>query len=118
MEKYANSTDYRYFGRRHIVWHAVAMVAGRAPEPCVVRNISASGALLEFPNAVPVAKGFRLVIDYIRFESWCDVRHQTQNSVGVYFPRDYVDVPDFDPSQTAAIVSKVRKTLVANRLIR
>jgi hypothetical protein len=77
--------ERRQFGRRRTVWHAWVKVAGRDREPCVVRNISEGGALLEFEGAVPAAGRLILIIDTLDFELPCHVRHRSQTGLGVNF---------------------------------
>jgi PilZ domain len=83
-----DGADRRQFGRRSTVWHAWVVVAGRPRQACIVRNVSPTGALLEFPDAPPEAHEFRLLIDTLGFEARCDVRHRNRNLIGVFFPRD------------------------------
>lgn len=87
--------EKRQFGRRQTIWHAWIKVAGREREPCIVRNFSITGALLEFEGAPPVAARFRLMIDAYRFEAECYVRHRSATGVGVYF--DELALPQLPP---------------------
>jgi hypothetical protein len=105
--------DQRQFGRRQTVWHAWVLVNGRPAQACIVRNISPTGALLEFPDGAPVAEKFQLVIDYITFSSWCDVRHRAKWSAGVCFPIHEVSEPQIKCAATNAVVADVRKALIA-----
>ena len=89
MKKQFKRDDRRDFGRRATVIHAWAFPKGRARVPCVVRNISTSGALLEFAYGSPQADSFRLVVPVLDQEWWCDVRHRRPNALGVYF--DFMD---------------------------
>ncbi len=79
--------EKRKFGRRSALWHAWVAVNGRAREACIIRNISEAGALLEFPDLVPEALNFRLMVDEADFEAICDVRHKRGRFVGVFFTR-------------------------------
>lgn len=54
---YGNPADRRQFGRRESAIHAVAMVGGKPPVHCIVRNVSERGALLEFKE--PFVPSFR-----------------------------------------------------------
>ena len=92
MAQDSKSNDRRQFGRRTTLWHAWIRIAGREPEPCIVRNFSVAGALLEFPGAVPVIGRFRLIIDIFSFEAECFVRHRGTRGLGVYF--DDLSLPD------------------------
>jgi hypothetical protein len=104
--------DQRQFGRRQTVWHAWVHVSGRPAQACIVRNISPSGALLEFPDGAPVAGKFQLVIDYVAFSSWCDVRHRAKWSAGVYFPSQEINEPQADTVPTKTVVADVRRVLI------
>jgi hypothetical protein len=104
-------TDQRQFGRRQTVWHAWVLVAGRPPLACIVRNISQTGALLEFPDGAPVAGKFQLVIDYLAFSSDCEVRHRGQWSAGVYFPLQPPSIEELDVTPTREVVADVRRAL-------
>jgi hypothetical protein len=77
--------DQRAFGRRRTLVHAFAHIPGRPLEPCVVHNISDAGALVEFRARVHPPEEFRLVIDTLRIDHKCRVRHVTANKVGVEF---------------------------------
>jgi hypothetical protein len=78
-------TEKRQFGRRAGLWHAWVKVAGRDREPCIVRNFSQGGALLEFDGTPPVADRFILTIDRYNFTSDCYVRHRSATGIGVLF---------------------------------
>jgi hypothetical protein len=82
-----DGVDRRQFGRRNTLWHAWILVAGRPRQACMIRNVSQSGALLEFPDRPPEASEFTLIIDNPPFEARCDVRHRNRNLVGVFFPQ-------------------------------
>lgn len=77
--------ERRQFGRRTVNMHGWVMIEGRPRIPCVVRNISVEGALLEFESPTWLPYYFRLVIDVSQFETECELRHQAPNSVGVRF---------------------------------
>ena len=85
MARKARSSERRNFGRRKTLWHAWIKVSGRGREPCVVRNFSTAGALLEFEGGSPTANRFRLMIDAFEFEAACYVRHRSKFGLGVYF---------------------------------
>ncbi len=78
-------SDRRAFGRRETSLHGMVRVAGRAPEPCIVRDFSDGGAKLEFHEAVRPAEKFRLVIEAKGFESECHVSRRMGHIVGVSF---------------------------------
>jgi hypothetical protein len=77
--------DKRQFGRRSSYWHAWVIMNGKRRLPCVVLNISKTGALLEFADILPNTSQFRLVIESHDFDVECQVRHIRSQFVGVYF---------------------------------
>ena len=85
MKKSGNRVERREFGRRKTVIHAWAFPRGRARVPCIIRNISTTGALLEFAFGAPKAESFRLVVPSLQQEWTCDVRHRRPKLLGVYF---------------------------------
>lgn len=82
------SAERRQFGRRTTSLHAWIKVPGRPAMACIVRNLSVTGALLEFdvPHWMPYR--FRLIIEATRFESNCETRHMGPHSLGVMFTAD------------------------------
>jgi hypothetical protein len=104
-------TEKRKFGRRSALWHAWIAVNGRAREACIIRNISAAGALLEFPGVVPEATNFRLMVDEAGFEAICDVRHKRGRFVGVFFAQGpAIAMPHKGPTGTD-VAFKVREAM-------
>ncbi len=86
--------ERRQFGRRNTCLHGWIVLDGRPRLPCLVRNVSEGGALLEC--AVPKVMPFRfsLVIDCKGFQAWCETRHHTEQWMGVRFVRfDKVAAP-------------------------
>lgn len=81
------SADKRKFGRRPSGGHGWVKVRGRPAIPCVIKNISQGGALLEFQTAEMLPYRFRLVIYSEGIDSDCETRHQTGNLMGVEFVR-------------------------------
>ena len=77
--------ERRQFGRRESAIHAVAMVGGKPPAHCIVRNYSERGALLEFQEPFVPSFRFRLLIEAKGVDVLCEVRHQGQHGVGVLF---------------------------------
>jgi len=77
--------DRRVFGRRESFIHAVVRIPGRPPEPCIVRNYSEGGALIEFPSKLEPPQTFRLIIDSKGVDTMCDVRRRNGATVGVQF---------------------------------
>ncbi len=58
---------------------------GPSPVPCVVLDISASGARLDVHHAAAIPQRFRLLIDLEGTERTCEVVWRRENSVGVKF---------------------------------
>ena len=79
------STDCRTMPRREIYRNAHVKVLGAARKPCVVRNISPTGALIEFDCVIALPTAFRLDIDDDLFEALCEIRHQSGRRFGVQF---------------------------------
>ena len=82
---YSNPADRRAFGRRPTNQHAMAHIAGRAPQRCVVRNISEGGALLDFGDPVVLRNRLRLVWEGTGEHAECEVRHVQGGKAGVQF---------------------------------
>ena len=87
MEQTYSGTERREFGRRDAVIHAWAFTSGRSRLPCIIRNLSPGGALLEFPSGAPVAERFWLGSDADQRELRCLVRHRGPRALGVSFER-------------------------------
>ena len=84
MSKFSGP-EQRQFGRRQTNLHAWISVPGRPKLPCVVRNISVGGALLELDRPSWLPFNFQLTIEATRFVTMCEVRHHSQGHVGVRF---------------------------------
>lgn len=83
------SVEQRQFGRRTTCVHGWIKVPHRPKIACMVRNISASGALLEVSDPQSLPYRFQLLVETSNLEADCEVKHRGQHSVGVYFaPRD------------------------------
>jgi hypothetical protein len=80
-----NGPEQRQFGRRQTYMHAWISVQGRPRLPCIVRNISLGGALLELDRPSWLPFNFQLTIDSVKHVTWCEVRHHSANQVGVRF---------------------------------
>ncbi|MFV0298730.1 MAG: PilZ domain-containing protein, partial [Hyphomicrobiaceae bacterium] len=78
----------RTFGRREVTIHAFAHLPGRSPEPCLVRNLSGSGALVELNARIDELTIFRLVVDAKGIDTLCEVRRKSGKSIGVQFVAD------------------------------
>ena len=77
--------EQRKFGRRRALIHAFIVNKCGHRLPCIVRNISVGGALLEVEQPKHVPNRFKLVVDADAFEADCDIRHRTEHGVGVFF---------------------------------
>lgn len=64
-----------------------AIIQGRAPLTCTVRNMSENGALIEFRAAIWLPARFHLEIPDLDTEAYCEICHQRSNRVGVEFVR-------------------------------
>jgi PilZ domain len=78
-------TERRQFGRRQTCVHATILLRGRPVVPCVMRNISEEGALLEVahPEWLPVR--FRLIAEALAIDGDCEIVRRTDVAVGVRF---------------------------------
>lgn len=85
MKDHAHPADRRQFGRRTTNLHGWISVPGRPRVPCLVANISIGGALLKLQRPQWLSFNFKLTIEATRFVTWCEVRHQTADAVGVRF---------------------------------
>lgn len=77
--------ERRQFGRRRTNVHATILARGRPAEPCVMRDVSNGGALLEvrYPRLLP--SRFRLVAEAVGLEADCEIAHRTEGGAGVRF---------------------------------
>lgn len=80
-----NGPEQRQFGRRQTHMHAWISVPGRPKLPCIVRNISLGGALLELDRPSWLPFNFQLTIEAAKYVTWCEVRHHSASHVGVRF---------------------------------
>lgn len=103
--------ERRQFGRRRMTCHAWVHVERRQRVACIVRNLSARGALLEFADLAPFASRFKLVVEHPPFEAQCDVRHRTANALGVYFSEEQERAAPSAGASTRQIVSDMRTRL-------
>ncbi len=85
MKKNNFGSEKRAFGRRRTCVHGFILAPGRAPTPCVVRNISVQGALLELDHPERLPSYFTLTIEIDRFSAECEIRHKTAHGAGVFF---------------------------------
>jgi PilZ domain len=85
MRIFAQSAERRQFGRRKTYVHAIIKARGRSAMPCVMRDVSEGGALLEVSHPEWLPPRFRLIIEANGFEGDCEVVHRAEDSVGVRF---------------------------------
>lgn len=77
--------ERRQFGRRTTVWHAWIVTSGAHRTACVVRNVSARGALLELDVPAWLPHEFILALEEPLISIACDVRHRGQHGLGISF---------------------------------
>lgn len=94
MPRVMQPSDKRVFGRRESCIHAVVRIPGRGPEPCVVRNFSDGGALIEFAIEIDPPFRFRLVIEAKGVDALCEVRHKRGKAIGIRFVGDDAERQD------------------------
>lgn len=75
----------REFGRRPGNQRGWIRVPGRPRVPCMVRNISSKGALLEMDVPLWLPLRFELSLDPDPAYFLCELRHVGGNAVGVLF---------------------------------
>jgi PilZ domain len=109
-------SDRREFGRRACTIRGMAIVAGRAPIACTLRDLSEGGALLEFEVAFEGARSFRLAIDDTDLEALCESRHVRGQQVGVRFVRQADGHAIYRHFQ-CAVVMPSEQAPVANKIM-
>ncbi len=75
--------ERRAFGRRRSCIHAMLLVPGRPPSPCIIRNYSLSGALLELNEVLDPPFNLKLRIDRTGEVLDCELKHARGDRVGV-----------------------------------
>ncbi|MEZ5855262.1 MAG: PilZ domain-containing protein [Hyphomicrobiaceae bacterium] len=85
MRRGLQAVEKRGFGRREVTIHAFAHIPGRRAEPCTVRNLSESGALVDMAVELAPASVFRLVVEAKGIDHLCEVRRRDGMAVGVHF---------------------------------
>lgn len=85
MSQGGNPADRRQFGRRKTNLSGWLIVPGRPRLPCTVLDLSVGGALIGLRGKTWLPYTFQLYIEASRFSTWCEVRHQRENAVGVRF---------------------------------
>jgi hypothetical protein len=77
--------DRRAFGRRRACIHATILIAGRPPSPCVMRNFSKGGALLNLSERLEPPYNFKLRFDLTGERIECELKHVRNRWMGVQF---------------------------------
>jgi hypothetical protein len=77
--------ERRSFGRRASQMHGWICPDGRPRIPCIVRNFSETGALIEAAEKVVLPDYFVLTIDAVGVRVGCEVRHEQAGLIGVRF---------------------------------
>lgn len=85
MQRAVNQSERRVFGRRTSAIHALVRIPGRPAEPCIVRNFSDGGALLEFTVEIELPPRFRLIVDAKGVDTLCEPRHKDGLLIGARF---------------------------------
>ena len=85
MSKPLANSDRRIFGRRRSCIHATLFIPGRPPSPCVVRNFSNAGALLELSEPIEPPFCVKLRLSSFGADIDCEVRHARGLRLGVRF---------------------------------
>lgn len=78
-------SERREFGRRPSRTDAYVVVDGRPAVSCVLLNISDTGAFLQVSDSFSPPAVFHLVLPNNRIDVSCQVRHRTQEGIGVKF---------------------------------
>lgn len=82
---FPRGVERRQFGRRQTYVHARIHPRGRPSLPCIMRDVSEGGALLQVAHPQWLPKRFRLIIEADGTETDCEVVHRTEDAVGVRF---------------------------------
>lgn len=85
MKAPMNNADRRAFGRRPTYQHAVVLMTGRAPVRCIVRDISLTGAMIEFSDNVALSSRIQVRWEGSGLKADCEVRHQHGTKAGIQF---------------------------------
>lgn len=85
MSEAFEGRDRRAFGRRRTRIHALLLVPGRPPSPCVIRNYSRHGAMIELGEALEPPFKVRLRLYDTSDEFECEVRYVKGGRMGVQF---------------------------------
>lgn len=90
MVSFPQGAERRQFGRRQTLVHGSISARGRPTIPCVMRDVSDGGALLEVGHPQWLPSRFRLTIEVNGFEADCEIVRRMDNAVGVRFVVPYV----------------------------
>lgn len=104
--------ERREFGRREMRVQAVAHIPGRPPAYCIVRDLSAGGAFLEFYERLRPSVDFRLVIASRNIDVMCEVRHHRSGGVGVMFDR--IQTAEIIPPMPPISVVALRRAIIGS----
>ena len=85
MGTFPQPAERRHFGRRQTCVHGIISARGRSAIPCVMRDVSEGGALLEVDRPEWLPSRFRLIVEANGFNVECEIAHRTDNAVGVRF---------------------------------
>lgn len=76
--------EKRGASRRRVLKGAFIVLSEKAPKlPCVVKNISDTGAAVEVSTTVGIPHSFELIVDGARHQ--CQAQWRTQTRIGVKF---------------------------------
>jgi hypothetical protein len=81
----AAGAERRVFGRRNTLWHAWIATCNKQRLSCIIRNVSAGGALLELDVPLWLPNRFDLSVDHCAVTVLCDIRHRDGDKLGVEF---------------------------------
>lgn len=88
MSESTQTGERRAFGRRRSCIHAFVLVPGRPAAPCILRNFSPTGAMLELNERLEPPFNIELCFTANGDRMLCEVRHVRGFSMGVRFLGD------------------------------
>lgn len=115
---YHRRFEHRKFGRRRALIHGLIVNDKGARIPCLVRNISLGGALLEVEDTHLVSINLTLIIDSDGFEADCEVRHRSKHGVGVYFHGVRILEKGFDSRVAGPELTKAMENVLITDIAR
>jgi hypothetical protein len=77
--------ERRQFGRRNTNLNGWVRISGRPKLPCVIRNLTPKGALLEMEVPTWLPFQFELALEPGSEKLTCQVRHVLNGAIGVMF---------------------------------